>query len=352
MSGSTRVCRPPVTAGGVCAEGGAGTVYRAAVCGPMQSETPVLVLPSQIQGTAMADDWPLTSLLELGALPSAAPCARLHAKQVLWEWGLDQLTAAVELVVSELITNAIHASQALPWVPVVRLWLLSDKRRVLIAVWDGNPKPPTRMDIDVETEGGRDCCWSSPSAIGGTGSGRKEWTERSCGAKYRWKRRPEPHIRIRGDRDTEPDGNAGASDRGPEARFRALENRAFLQRAVRYAARDGVSQFIDIGSGFPAAGPVHEVAGEIVPGPHVVYVDYDPAVAALSREIVKSPDTITVVHDLRHPWEIIATFRDHMVPGSYLILSHASPGENPDAADEASRAWRAGSAAAKPAKRQ
>lgn len=161
----------------------------------------------------------------------------------------------------------------------------------------------------------------------------------------------------------------------PEARFHALENREFLQRAVRYAARDGVSQFIDIGSGFPAAGPVHEVAAEIAPGPHVVYVDYDPAVAALSREIVKSPDTVTVVCDLRHPWEIIddpltarlinwsrpvallmvailhfvtgdedpgeiiATFRDHMVPGSYLILSHASPGENPDAADEASRAW-------------
>lgn len=118
------------------------TVYRA-------------VLPSQGLGIAMAENWALASFLELGAVPSAAPCARLHAKQVLWEWGLDQLTETVELVVSELISNAIHASQALPWTPVVRLWLLSDKRRVLVAVWDGNPKSPVRLDIDVDTEGGR-----------------------------------------------------------------------------------------------------------------------------------------------------------------------------------------------------
>jgi SAM-dependent methyltransferase len=161
----------------------------------------------------------------------------------------------------------------------------------------------------------------------------------------------------------------------PEGRFAALENRAFLQRAVRYAAERGVRQFIDIGSGYPTAGPVHEIAAQTVAGPHVVYVDYDPAVAALGRKLVRSANVATVVHDLRRPWdiiddadvarlidwsqpvtvlmvailhfvtdaedpaEIIATFRDQMAPGSYLILSHGCHGENPDAVEEAARAW-------------
>lgn len=53
----------------------------------------------------------------------------------------------------------------------------------------------------------------------------------------------------------------------PEGRFAARENRAFLQRAVRYIAAQGVRQFIDIGSGYPTAGPVHEIAAEAVPDP-------------------------------------------------------------------------------------
>lgn len=161
----------------------------------------------------------------------------------------------------------------------------------------------------------------------------------------------------------------------PETRFAALENRAFLQRAVRYVAEHGVRQYIDIGSGYPTAGPVHEVAGQIVTDPHVVYVDYDPEVASLSRTLLRSPNVVTLAHDLRHPWhiiddpevarlidwsepvavlmvailhfvtdaddpkEIIATFRDQMAPGSYLILSHGVHGETPDTAEEAIRAW-------------
>ena len=70
----------------------------------------------------------------------------------------------------------------------------------------------------------------------------------------------------------------------PETRFAALENRAFLQRAVRYVAAHGVRQYIDIGSGFPTAGAAHEVAGTIVGEPHVIYVHYDPAVTELSRD--------------------------------------------------------------------
>jgi hypothetical protein len=53
---------------------------------------------------------PLRSYLELGALPTAVPCARLHARHVLWEWGLNRLAQDTELLVSrELVTNAERA---------------------------------------------------------------------------------------------------------------------------------------------------------------------------------------------------------------------------------------------------
>ena len=54
--------------------------------------------------------WPLRSYLELGALPTAVPCARLHARHLLWEWGLNGLAANTELLVSELVTNAVKAT--------------------------------------------------------------------------------------------------------------------------------------------------------------------------------------------------------------------------------------------------
>ena len=104
----------------------------------------------------MADGkWCLCSHLDLGALPSAVPCARLHATQVLWEWGLTGLSERIELVVSELVTNAVHASRELTRYPVVRLWLLADDSRVLVLVWDANPRPPTRLHTDDEAERGR-----------------------------------------------------------------------------------------------------------------------------------------------------------------------------------------------------
>lgn len=103
----------------------------------------------------VAAAWPLCSYLELGALPSAVPCARLHATQVLWEWGLTGLSESIELVVSELVTNAVRASQGQAWPPVIRLWLLSDRSRVLVLVWDDSRLCPVRIHADEETEGGR-----------------------------------------------------------------------------------------------------------------------------------------------------------------------------------------------------
>jgi anti-sigma regulatory factor (Ser/Thr protein kinase) len=103
----------------------------------------------------MTRQWPLHSFLELGALPGAVPCARLHARQLLWEWGLAALTSSTELVVSELVTNAIQASRKTGLAAPVRLWLLSDKAQVLVLVWDASPHSPVRADVSDETENGR-----------------------------------------------------------------------------------------------------------------------------------------------------------------------------------------------------
>lgn len=105
----------------------------------------------------MTDDWPLRDFLELGALPGAVPCARLHARLMLAEWGLAGLIESAEIVVSELITNAVTATRTLGWMPPppVKLWLLADATQVLIAVWDANPRLPSRSEAGELTEGGR-----------------------------------------------------------------------------------------------------------------------------------------------------------------------------------------------------
>jgi anti-sigma regulatory factor (Ser/Thr protein kinase) len=110
----------------------------AAVRHPGTGDAPVPVLPPRYQGVSMSAQWPLRDYIELGALPGAVPCARLHARQVLWEWRLTGLSDDVELLVSEILTNAVQASRALHPVPPVRLWLLADETRVLILVWDAS----------------------------------------------------------------------------------------------------------------------------------------------------------------------------------------------------------------------
>jgi len=103
--------------------------------------------------------------LELGALPTAVGCARSHARLVAIEWGLAPLADTMELATSELVTNGYRASYGLVggrfggrWTagaPPLRLWLYSDRRRVLIQVWDGNDRMPVLRDVDLEAEGGR-----------------------------------------------------------------------------------------------------------------------------------------------------------------------------------------------------
>jgi hypothetical protein len=149
----------------------------------------------------------------------------------------------------------------------------------------------------------------------------------------------------------------------PSVRVSVRENRAFLGRAVRYLAEAGIDQFLDIGSGLPNVGNVHEVAQAINPAAHVVYADNDPIVLAHARALLASspegkcayisadlrdPDKIlsdratrdtldftrpiglllvAVLHfirDAEHPERIISTLVDALPPGSYVVSSHGT----------------------------
>jgi anti-sigma regulatory factor (Ser/Thr protein kinase) len=120
---------------------------------------------TRVQASATLAVWQLRSSLELGPFPGAVPCARLHAKLILWEWGMQAIADAVELVVSELVTNALMASndlagtrfpgRAVSGVPPVRLRLACDRRKVLIEVWDASTDLPVCQDLQPEAEGGR-----------------------------------------------------------------------------------------------------------------------------------------------------------------------------------------------------
>jgi anti-sigma regulatory factor (Ser/Thr protein kinase) len=107
----------------------------------------------------------LSTQLTLAALPAAVPCARLHAKQIAREWGFSALAEAVELLVSELITNAIKAAQALgpgnahseypAELPCVGLRLSSDGRCLLMEVQDDNPQLPIPAQPHRDDTSGR-----------------------------------------------------------------------------------------------------------------------------------------------------------------------------------------------------
>jgi hypothetical protein len=149
----------------------------------------------------------------------------------------------------------------------------------------------------------------------------------------------------------------------------AWENRRFVWRVVDYLAREcGVTQFIDVGSGLPTVRSTHEVAQEINPDARVVYVDNDPIVLSHGQALLaKNGNTAVVSADVRDPesilnatetrqlidfskpvavlivalfhfvtepghprhmpgnaspGEIVAAFREHVAPGSYLALTH------------------------------
>ena len=143
-------------------------------------------------------------------------------------------------------------------------------------------------------------------------------------------------------------------------------NRSFLRRAVRYLVAEGIEQFLDLGSGIPTVGNVHEVAQDANPQARVVYVDVDPVAVAQSRAIldgnkrtgvihadVREPDRIVaeavdlglidlsrplavllagVLHfipDADDPTGITARLRSVTAPGSFLLVSHATQDGQP-----------------------
>jgi SAM-dependent methyltransferase len=96
---------------------------------------------------------------------------------------------------------------------------------------------------------------------------------------------------------------------GVNVREGARTNRAFLGRAVRYLSAQGVTQFLDIGTGIPSAGNTHEVAQTVNPAARVVYVDNDPIVLAHARALMAGHGkgaTTVVQADLRDPAAILA----------------------------------------------
>ena len=133
---------------------------------------------------------------------------------------------------------------------------------------------------------------------------------------------------------------AELSHRVMPAQAGARANRAFLRRVVRYlVAEAGIRQFIDIGSGLPTQGNVHEVAQEVDPDARVVYVDNDPVVLVHARELLGRTDaTAVITADVRRPKEIlndptVRGFLDFEQPMGLLlfaILHHVNDDEDPE----------------------
>jgi S-adenosyl methyltransferase len=100
-----------------------------------------------------------------------------------------------------------------------------------------------------------------------------------------------------------------AMEAWPPIRMAARENRAFLGRAVRYLAEEaGITQFLDLGSGLPGVGNVHEIAQDVNRAARVVYVDNDPIVLAHGQALLNSTPEGKAVYieaDMREPEKIL-----------------------------------------------
>jgi S-adenosyl methyltransferase len=147
----------------------------------------------------------------------------------------------------------------------------------------------------------------------------------------------------------------------PDVPVGARANRAFLRRAVRYLAEAGVRQYLDLGSGIPTEGNVHEVVDQVAPDARVIYVDIDPVAVGEGLEILTGNDGATAIGaDLRSPetvlnnpelrrlldldapigllmlavlhfvtedaeaYGLVEEFAAAVAPGSYLVVSHAA----------------------------
>lgn len=147
----------------------------------------------------------------------------------------------------------------------------------------------------------------------------------------------------------------------PNALAVARVNRAFLRRAMLFMVDQGIRQFLDLGSGIPTVGNVHEIAQKADPKCRVVYVDYEGAAVAHSRlllernrnatvlqaditepdAVLNAPQTrklinfdkplgllmVAMLHYIspaQDPNGVLRRYRDAMATGSYLAISHAT----------------------------
>ncbi|GAA0587091.1 SAM-dependent methyltransferase [Kribbella sandramycini] len=166
----------------------------------------------------------------------------------------------------------------------------------------------------------------------------------------------------------------------PGFRTAAQSNRMWMHRAARYVAEQGVTQFLDIGTGIPTSPNLHEVVQQVLPAAHVVYVDNDPIVLAHSRALLVSTESgetayieaditdpqaildseevrtvldlskpvalsiVGVFHylpDDAKPYELLQQLVDALAPGSYLIFSHCTPDFAPEMWEQAIQVYKA-----------
>jgi SAM-dependent methyltransferase len=139
------------------------------------------------------------------------------------------------------------------------------------------------------------------------------------------------------------------TERFPEVAQIAQANRAFLMRAVRHVARQGITQFIDLGSGLPTSPNTHEVAREAAPDARVCYLDNDPLVLVHARALLAVDDKVSVATgDIRNPAAFLTDppltrLIDPATPVCVLLVSvlHFLTAEESDAAVAAVRRWMA-----------
>lgn len=165
----------------------------------------------------------------------------------------------------------------------------------------------------------------------------------------------------------------------PDAPLYFKANRAFLRRAVSFLVDQGIDQFIDLGSGIPTVGNVHEVAQGINPAARVVYVDNEPVAVRHSTTILQdNPNTATIQADIRRPelildhpetrrlldsskptavlllavllfvtddeeaYRLVRVVRDALAPGSYIAISHPTEeGLPPDKVEQGRKLYAA-----------
>ncbi|WP_405713531.1 MULTISPECIES: SAM-dependent methyltransferase [unclassified Streptomyces] len=164
-----------------------------------------------------------------------------------------------------------------------------------------------------------------------------------------------------------------------EARGNAGRNRAFMHRASAWLARNGVDQFLDIGTGIPTEPNLHQVVQGITPSARIVYADYDPIVLRHAEALlisrpegatdyihadVRKPEAIVeharrlldfdrpialsliaLLHflpDDEDPYGITRALVDALPPGSFLVLSHGTADQHPELKDETEATYKKG----------